>query len=430
MLLHCPRCQEPVRLPEVAPETRLRCPWCREEYSAGDAAETLPPLLEVVSPESAVFPEPAVSPETMSPDPLAARFAAGDEPAVEQSQYDFAGLAIGNAIEVPAESFSAASQIETASPAASPAGRSAMRRRSSNPLVSLLKVAGGGVAGIVLALLILQVIGRAPDLGVWPFEGPGSPLWSVLASSAEPPQRRAITPSPRPPRNVSQRADSRAADDGPQQAAGQSDRPRTSGESSSQGRSLPLPGEKEFALTPADPTEVSPEREAIFSALEQLTETVGQYHGAMDGGAEMDGDTADAQLGRFVERLAADLRAVGAAAHGAGGLQLDEKALLDTAVIAIARDMTLLRGLIDVELQGRRDADAGEWSGRYALGIATAEGENYRLRGARKDGAQRLLELADASIELPAGKATLVVGADQEASGPLRVYFARALKKQ
>src|SRR6056297_2616082 len=50
----CPRCGESVRLPgqQLADETTLTCPWCRESYSMAEVNLALPPLLIVAGIES------------------------------------------------------------------------------------------------------------------------------------------------------------------------------------------------------------------------------------------------------------------------------------------------------------------------------------------------------------------------------------------
>ena len=48
-LCTCPRCDEPIRLPEcpLPEETQAECPWCLERFSLAEISKQLPPLVEL-----------------------------------------------------------------------------------------------------------------------------------------------------------------------------------------------------------------------------------------------------------------------------------------------------------------------------------------------------------------------------------------------
>ena len=140
-IVRCPRCRDEVTIPPQAPLSALvRCPLCHEKYLLSEAAAQLPPALILVVSE-------------LEPQPYA------HEPASEQPAPDEYQLATG---------------IETGAPETRPAFRPSVRsaprpnRKEKNALVELVKIVGGGVAGLALGLLFLWWVPRRDPLELGP----------------------------------------------------------------------------------------------------------------------------------------------------------------------------------------------------------------------------------------------------------------------
>ena len=159
-IAHCPRCDERVRIPQVDGPAEVRCPWCGAEFQLDEITRSLPPLLEVISVVEGHYQNFGV-------------------PGLESETEDEFQLASEDSFTVstadPLSSAPDFSAGERMSPSVTSKPRA--RRRKESPFVSFLKMAGGGVAGIFIALLILQALGKVPDLGFWPFKGPNTKLF-------------------------------------------------------------------------------------------------------------------------------------------------------------------------------------------------------------------------------------------------------------
>lgn len=118
----CPRCRDEVMLPpHVSDDVLVRCPLCSEEYSLGEVTRGLPPTLVVVGPS----------------------------PFVSADNAEEGELALEAAADAPRPVVLRESAIRR------PASRSYPARRPKNPLVEILKIAGGGVIGLAIGQLIL-----------------------------------------------------------------------------------------------------------------------------------------------------------------------------------------------------------------------------------------------------------------------------------
>lgn len=158
---HCPKCGERVRIPQVDGQSQVRCPWCNAEFELQQLIQNLPPVLEVISAVQASEYNPAGTPADLG-DTDGFDFRLADSPDSEAS--DLSSLSASPDF----------SPSERMSP--NLATRPRAKRRRESPFVTFMKMAGGGVAGLVIAVIILQAIGRLPDLGFWPFRGPGTQL--------------------------------------------------------------------------------------------------------------------------------------------------------------------------------------------------------------------------------------------------------------
>jgi hypothetical protein len=171
-IAHCPRCDERVQVPNVFGSVDVRCPWCAESFSIEEVLQSLPPALEIVGiagmAQAGVEVEDDDQVYEVSNVAFDAGNLAGSDEIVFKLDDDFATGA--DSVGVPRGS--------RASHGSRSHGRSRGRRKRESPFVGFLKMAGGGVAGIAIALAILQTMDRLPDLGFWPFRGPGTKVFS------------------------------------------------------------------------------------------------------------------------------------------------------------------------------------------------------------------------------------------------------------
>lgn len=137
-LAACPRCADQVAVPLGASrQATVRCPLCQEEFPLAEVLDRLPPALIVVS-------DPGAGAEAAVPRPL------GEVPEVVS-----VGLASPETWSPPAFAVDRG-PATTAGPAAPARRKVAPRpRKKHNPVAELVKVVLGGVAGLVLAQLLL-----------------------------------------------------------------------------------------------------------------------------------------------------------------------------------------------------------------------------------------------------------------------------------
>lgn len=197
----CPRCHEAFRLPSDAiPDDAVgRCPWCRETFPAAEVLSGLPPVLEVTSAEGQVI--------------GGGRFDDADQSGWGTDSGGL-GAAASGPLEViepaPGHGFDASAgpghtESESVAPMRVSAGPSShARRKKGSKVRTLVGIALGPVIALPLAGGILLALGRAPDLGFYPFDGTysGRSAFSRASTevSAPPPGPR---PTPDPPSGFS-----------------------------------------------------------------------------------------------------------------------------------------------------------------------------------------------------------------------------------
>jgi hypothetical protein len=150
-MIACPKCAEPVTLPERASRlATVRCPLCQEEFPLAEVLAQLPPALIVVD-----DPQPAAAPAAplgwsgpQEPDELALMPA--------ETVPGFAPLSIEtDAARAPA----------SAAPGRRRPGAAAKKRQPKNPVMEGVKIVLGGIAGLVIAQVILWWVGSSQ---AWP----------------------------------------------------------------------------------------------------------------------------------------------------------------------------------------------------------------------------------------------------------------------
>ena len=196
MVVKSPKCDEMVTLPAgLTPDTRVRCPFTKEEFLVQEILDNLPPMLEVLErPVGAVAAAAAAVAggepgllvmEEVTPEAALkgdAETAVAAEAAPAESAFDFFGEG-GTAVAESEPKASSESLFEPASPSAAVAagafdfaaadveaatvdgtGATATRRLTARPrskrkpksaAAEIVKVALGGVAGLLIAQMIL-----------------------------------------------------------------------------------------------------------------------------------------------------------------------------------------------------------------------------------------------------------------------------------
>ncbi|NLF72241.1 MAG: hypothetical protein GX575_24670 [Candidatus Anammoximicrobium sp.] len=149
-IIACPRCTDSVVLPSRASQrATVRCPLCQEEFPLAEVLDKLPPELIVVDdPDAAAAvtltdgaaPDVDAVPRLLEPEPRTG---------------GFAPLSI--------ETGDSAATTATATRRRRPAAPA--KRKSKSPVAEFVKIVLGGVAGLVIAQVILWWIGSAKE---WP----------------------------------------------------------------------------------------------------------------------------------------------------------------------------------------------------------------------------------------------------------------------
>ena len=144
-IVACPKCADSVVLPgRASPRATVRCPLCQEEFPLAEVLDKMPPALIVVD-----------DPDAAAAGPLAATAAAPLFAEPESNGGGFAPLSIENA--------ASAAPPATAARRRRPAA--AAKRKPKSPVAEGVKIVLGGVAGLVIAQVILWWIGSAKE---WP----------------------------------------------------------------------------------------------------------------------------------------------------------------------------------------------------------------------------------------------------------------------
>ncbi len=135
----CPHCGETVRIPPSAsPRATVRCPLCQEEFLLAELLDSLPPMLEITD-----------DPDQPERD--------GTPQATEE--YGLAPLDLGAATK-PAPAFSIDSSRDLSSPASATTAKRRKgpvrpQRKKKSPVAEVVKIVLGGLAGLVIAQLLL-----------------------------------------------------------------------------------------------------------------------------------------------------------------------------------------------------------------------------------------------------------------------------------
>ncbi len=154
----CPYCSDEILLPDkAAPFSRVQCPLCREEFVLSEVLDRMPPQLIVLDAEDSED-----SAEILQPAPASLTTIAPDASSPEdfkiaplESDQDSSGPE-GSGPQKPAApvqfAINAGDDYEE-----QPTGKRIVTggRNKKNPLVEVVKIVLGGVAGISIALLIL-----------------------------------------------------------------------------------------------------------------------------------------------------------------------------------------------------------------------------------------------------------------------------------
>ena len=177
----CPRCQEVFRVPlgTMPQDAYAMCPWCHETFPLTEVLDQLPPPLQILTAdgEPITVMEPVAAHSTAGIDSLTgattgslANLSAGDD-LVGNDHWDPAALDFGteSGNGNTDTGWSPGTATQTAPMKVSP--RPNRRKKSGSGIRSMIQVVVGGLLSVPIALGILLAVGRAPDLGFWPFDG-------------------------------------------------------------------------------------------------------------------------------------------------------------------------------------------------------------------------------------------------------------------
>jgi hypothetical protein len=136
----CPKCHESVRIPSaVSQRATVRCPLCLEEFLVAEILDSLPPVLEVVDDPEEGFSDA--------------------EPLESAAAFGLAGPSAEDALDIaPTFSIDRLRDRSSAAPATSANRRrvpSRPQRKKKNPAAEVVKIVLGGIAGLVIAQLLL-----------------------------------------------------------------------------------------------------------------------------------------------------------------------------------------------------------------------------------------------------------------------------------
>ena len=136
----CPKCGETVRIPPSAsPRASVRCPLCQEEFLLAEVLDSLPPMLQI----------------TDDPDQATDR----DVLAQSTGEYGLAPLDVETAPKAaPAFSIDSSRDASATAPATAAKRRKGPvrpQRKTKNPAAEVIKIVLGGIAGLVIAQLLL-----------------------------------------------------------------------------------------------------------------------------------------------------------------------------------------------------------------------------------------------------------------------------------
>ncbi len=153
-VLACPRCDDPVRLPDGLDEqATMRCPLCSETIPPHELRELLPPVLQYADDDRATLPIGIDEPwsEGEPSEEGLDEFSPTSDPATPERKIVISPRPSGR---------------DTGGVQAGTRVRS--RRGGWKQAVGII---AGGLLALPLAGLLLLAVGKAPDIGYWPFDG-------------------------------------------------------------------------------------------------------------------------------------------------------------------------------------------------------------------------------------------------------------------
>ncbi len=355
----CPRCNEPVRLPAVDAASEVRCPWCRETYTLEEAMRGLPPILEVVEIVGV---------------------------SSELDTYEFAPL------ELPKSSVARNFELPAMSLKPGDDRHPVRRRRGGSPLWGVIKVALGGVAGCLIALLILQYMQRLPDLGFWPFRGPGTGLWGDL-------ERPFLERGRRGNRRPDWQANETQADPNKDLRLGAPEE-------------LQLPAFPNDAdLSPAVVDQNEPTVDAPVSLLDQLDKVLTTYEQERRGADVLGTDFSDqrAETAKVLIELLAQLASRdGDSLPGARKDQSNDA--LESLAYRLGDDVKLLREMLPAAWSVlAEDLSADEKHGAVVIGMLGKTSDGWQLMRSASD-EMPLPIIVEQAEKLASGRVVLALG--------------------
>lgn len=172
IISNCPRCQEGFRVPTgtMPDNAYAMCPWCHETYPLAEVLDRLPPPLQILTAEGdpIIVMEPAGS-STAVADAGSLDHLSGQDTSASGGSWDPTALNLAGDTGQDDGSWTAPSSPTAATMNVSP--RPNRRKKKGSAIRSMIGVVFGGLLSVPIALSILLAVGRAPDLGFWPFDG-------------------------------------------------------------------------------------------------------------------------------------------------------------------------------------------------------------------------------------------------------------------
>jgi|GEM_PF-3234539 len=176
----CPRCGDAYRVPKSVladnstDHALVQCPWCASQFDITEVVRRLPPELILLEPSKL---EPIASEESHAEFFGIGLSGSNHEVGLDPADTNLADpnvhLTLQDYSATEAISQNDSWQISRETNEASldfPKPREKVKRKSSG-LGSFIGIIVGGLASLPLAGLILLALGKAPNLGFWPFNG-------------------------------------------------------------------------------------------------------------------------------------------------------------------------------------------------------------------------------------------------------------------
>ena len=184
IISNCPRCQEGFRVPlgTMPDDAYAMCPWCHETFPLVEVLNHLPPALQILTAdgEPIAIMEPVASYSAAGIQALAGASTGATETGIadypqtndvsgSDQQWDPTALNFGADSGQTDGGWNPGATSQAAPMSVSP--RPNRRKKGGSGIRSMVQVVVGGLLSVPIALAILLAVGRAPDLGFWPFDG-------------------------------------------------------------------------------------------------------------------------------------------------------------------------------------------------------------------------------------------------------------------